>query len=454
MVHMPDSEAGRSMSVGTNRGSQPLVAILGRPNVVKSTLFNRLVGGRVAVVEDMPGTTRDRIYGEIEWRGQGMAVVDTAGIAWRQPEPVAADAEAQARLAAAEADLALVVVDVTTGPTELDVRVAREVKRAGRPHLLVVNKADTLQHRELVSEFYSLGLGEPIAVSAMHGTATGDLLDAIQNRLPRVEYRVETDLRPRLAIVGRPNVGKSSLVNVLLGETRSLVHDAPGTTRDSVDTLLEWEGQEVWIVDTAGIRRRGHIDPGVEQHSVLRAVRSIQHADIGIVVVDAFEGPTAQDAHVAGFVLDAGKGVVILANKWDLVVGKESSDRVDHHLRRIFHFLPESPVAKISALTGRHVDHVLPMALEVHRARHVQVLTSRLNVFLRSWIGRRDPPSRRGRIARFKYATQSGVAPPQFTLFFSNPESIHRSYRRYLENGLREEYGFNGTPVEVKLRAS
>ena len=451
---MPESGKTPSTRIGIDRAAQPLVAIVGRPNVGKSTLFNRLVGGRVAVVEDIPGTTRDRIYGEIEWRGRGMAVVDTAGIAWRQPAPVALEAEAQARLAAAEADLSLVVVDVMTGPTELDMLVAREVQRSGRPHLLVVNKTDTPQHRDRVSEFYSLGLGEPFAVSAMHGTATGDLLDAIQSRLPQVEYRVETDLRPRLAIVGRPNVGKSSLVNELLGESRSLVHEAPGTTRDSVDTLLEWEGEEVWIVDTAGIRRRGHIEPGVERHSVLRAVRSIQHADVGLVVVDAFEGPTAQDAHVAGFVLDAGKGVVILANKWDLVVGKEFSDRVDHHMRRVFHFLPESPLAKISALTGRHINRVLPMALEVHRARHLRVPTSRLNVFLRSWIGRRDPPSRRGRVARFKYATQSGVAPPEFTLFFSRPESIHRSYQRYLENGLREEYGFNGTPVQVKLRTS
>jgi GTP-binding protein len=451
---MPESSGTPSIATGIKQVVQPLVAIVGRPNVGKSTLFNRLVGGRVAVVEDMPGTTRDRIYGEIEWRGRGMAVVDTAGIAWRDPVPVAAEAEVQARLAAAEADLSLVVVDAMTGPTELDMRVAREVQRSGRPYLLVVNKTDTPQQQDRVSEFYSLGLGQPVGVSAMHGTATGDLLDSIQSRLPQVEYRAETDLRPRLAIVGRPNVGKSSLVNAMLGEARSLVHDAPGTTRDSVDTLLTWEGEEVWIVDTAGIRRRGHIEPGVEQHSVLRAMRSIQRADVGIVVVDAFEGPTAQDAHIAGFVLDAGKGIVILANKWDLIVGKEFSDQADHHLRRVLHFLPESPLAKISALTGRHIGHVVPMALEVHRARNLRVLTSRLNVFLRSWIGRRDPPSRRGRVARFKYATQSGVAPPEFTLFFSNPEHIHISYRRYLENGLREEYGFNGTPVRVKFRAS
>ena len=430
------------------------IAIVGRPNVGKSTLFNRLVGKKSALTDPQPGVTRDRREGIVDFGTNSFGIIDTAGLEATPQSELENNMQNQTISAIASAHLVLLVIDGRSGLMPLDEHFNELVRKSNKPALVVVNKSEGRAGDSTQLEAFSLGLGEPIAVSAMHGTATGDLLDAIQNRLPRVEYRMETDLRPRLAIVGRPNVGKSSLVNVLLGETRSLVHDAPGTTRDSVDTLLEWEGQEVWIVDTAGIRRRGHIDPGVEQHSVLRAVRSIQHADIGIVVVDAFEGPTAQDAHVAGFVLDAGKGVVILANKWDLVVGKEFSDRVDHHLRRIFHFLPESPVAKISALTGRHVDHVLPMALEVHRARHVQVLTSRLNVFLRSWIGRRDPPSRRGRIARFKYATQSGVAPPQFTLFFSNPESIHRSYRRYLENGLRDEYGFNGTPVEVKLRAS
>lgn len=432
----------------------PLVAIIGRPNVGKSTLFNRLLGTRVAVVEDVPGTTRDRIYGEMEWLGRGIAIVDTAGIAWRGQAPVEADAERQARLAATEADLALIVTDVTTGPTEIDIAVAREVLRRGRPHLLVVNKVDSVQHRERVHEFYALGLGEPLPISAIHGTATGDLLDAIVAHLPDFTYQTLTDVRPRFAIVGRPNVGKSSLVNALLGEARTIVSDVPGTTRDSVDTLMDWAGDEIWLIDTAGIRRRGHITPGVEQHSVLRAVRSIRDADVGIVVIDAYEGPTAQDAHVAGFVMDSGKGVVVVANKSDLTVGKEATAKIDHHLRRIFHFLPESPVARVSALTRRHLDRVMPMALEVHRARQQRISTSRLNVFLRAWIGRRDPPSRRGRVARFKYATQIGVSPPQFTLFFSGPEYIHRTYRRYLENGLREEFGFYGTPIRVHLRAS
>ncbi len=432
----------------------PLVAIIGRPNVGKSTLFNRLMGSRVAVVENQPGTTRDRIYGEIEWRGRGLALVDTAGLAWRDPAPVAARAEAQARMAAADADLSLLVTDAMTGPTELDRAVAREVLRAGRNCLLVVNKVDAPPQRERVPEFYTLGLGEPLAVSAVHGTASGDLLDAILARLPAATRPSTPDAHPRFAIIGRPNVGKSSLLNALLGEARTLVHDAPGTTRDSVDTLLAWEGRPVWLVDTAGIRRRGHVERGVEHHSVLRALRSIQHADVGIVVVDAHEGPTAQDAHVAGYVLDAGKGVTIAANKWDLVRGKEAAARIDHHLRRIFHFLPESPMARISAVTQRNLDHVIPMALEVYDARQQRIPTSRLNLFLREWVGRRDPPSRRGRPARFKYATQTGASPPEFALFFSNPDHVHRSYLRYLENGLRATFGFNGTPVHLTLRAS
>ena len=451
---MASESAGNLSPASTVAGGAALVAIVGRPNVGKSTLFNRLMGSRVAVVADQPGTTRDRIYGEIEWRGRGLAIVDTAGIAWRDPAPVAAHAEAQARLAAAEADLALIVTDATTGPTELDQTVAREVLRAGRPHLLVVNKVDAPQHRDRVPEFYALGLGDPMAISAMHGTATGDLLDAMADRLPGTEYRAVADTRPRIAIVGRPNVGKSSLLNALLGEARALVHDAPGTTRDSVDTLVEWEGHEVWLVDTAGIRRRGHIERGIEQHSVLRAMRSMQHADVGVVVIDAFEGPTQQDAHVAGFVLDAGKGVTVAANKWDLVRGKEAVARVEHHLGRIFHFLPQSPLVRISARTGRNLDHVLPMALEIHRTRRRRIATSRLNAFLRAWVGRRDLPSRRGRAARFKYATQTGVAPPEFALFFSNPEHVHRSYVRYLENGLRQEFGFDGTPMRLSLRST
>ena len=269
----------------------PLVALIGRPNVGKSTLFNRLVGERSAVVEPQAGTTRDRIYGELEWRGRAFAVVDTAGIAWHDPAPVAEAAVAQARAASDEADLVLVVTDVLTGVTDLDGIVAREVLKRERPHLLVVNKADHMDLRLDTGEFYALGLGEPMAISAMHGTATGDLLDAVAERLPAVAYAGESDALPRLAIVGRPNVGKSSLLNALLGEPRALVHEMPGTTRDSVDTVLEWEGQSIRLIDTAGIRRRGHIDTGVEYHSVLRAVRSIQRCDVGIWSSTPTRGP-------------------------------------------------------------------------------------------------------------------------------------------------------------------
>ncbi len=432
----------------------PIVALVGRPNVGKSTLFNRFVGERVAVVEDFPGTTRDRIYGELEWRGRAFALVDAAGIAWRDPGPVAEAAVVQAEIAADEADLVLVVADVTSGVADLDQRVAQRVLRSGRPHLLVVNKADSEDRRRDVSEFLALGLGEPHAVSALHGTASGDLLDAIIDRLPAVEYVDAAGDEPRISIVGRPNVGKSSLLNAILGEERALVHAEPGTTRDSIDTLMEWDGRSIRLIDTAGMRRRGHIRPGVESHSVMRAVRSMQRADVGILVVDGAEGPTNQDAHIGGMLLEAGKGAVVAVNKWDLVTDDYVRTSVERDLERILHFLPESPLVRISARTGLRVKLVLPAALEVFDARRRRVTTSRLNAFLRDWIGRREPPSRRGRAARFRYATQTGADPPTFLLFFAHPEQVHPTYVRYLENGLRQEFAFDGTPVRVRLRES
>ena len=432
----------------------PIVALVGRPNVGKSTLFNRLIGERIAVVEDFPGTTRDRIYGELEWRGRAFALVDTAGIAWRDPEPVAAAAIHQAEIAAAEADLLVVVTDVRTGPTDLDQTVAGTVRRAGRPHLLVVNKADSQTQRENVAEFFGLGLGDPYAISALHGTATGELLDGIVARLPTVEVADPEDERPRFVIAGRPNVGKSSLLNALLGHERALVHETPGTTRDSIDTLMTWEGREIWLIDTAGMRRRGHVEPGVERHSVLRAVRSVQRADVGILVSDAGQGAAAQDAHIAGLLLEAAKGLVIVANKWDLVQEPNARDEAERGLRRMLHFAPESPLLRISALTGRNVRNVIPAALEVYAARQTRVTTPKLNRFLREWVGRRDSPAKRGRRARFKYGTQVAANPPTFLLFFSNPEIVHPSYIRYLENGLRDEFGLNGTPIRLRLRES
>ena len=432
----------------------PIVALLGRPNVGKSTLFNRLMGKRIAVVEDFPGTTRDRIYGELEWRGRTLALVDTAGIAWHDPSPVAAAAVVQAELAAEEADLLLVVTDAQTGIVDLDQAVARRVLRSGRPYILVVNKADGDYQRQETGIFVSLGLGDPQAISALHGTATGGLLDAIIDLLPAVAHDELEDEHPRVAIVGRPNAGKSSLLNTVLGEQRALVHESPGTTRDSIDTLVEWDGTSLWLVDTAGMRRRGRIQPGVERHSVLRAVRSTQRADVAILVVDAHEGPTAQDAHIAGLVLDAATGVVVAANKWDLLDDPDRRGQVERNLERLFHFLPESPVIRTSALSGRNVQSIIPAALKVVHARQTRITTSHLNRFLRDWIGRRDPPSHHGRQSRFKYATQVGVSPPTFLLFFSAPNNVHATYLRYLENGLRETFDFDGTPIEIRTRQS
>lgn len=445
------AETGRT---GRPRGL-PLVALVGRPNVGKSSLFNRFVGDRMAVVEEAPGTTRDRVYGELEWRGRGFAVVDTAGIAWRDPAPVAAAAERQAELAAREADLVVVVVDGTVGPTDLDLTVARRVLRSGRPHVLLVNKVDDQRQHIDLSEFYALGLGDPLPISALHGTASGDVLDAILERLPDIAYQPDDIVRPQIAIVGRPNVGKSSLVNAILGHERVVVHEAPGTTRDSVDTLVTNAGQELWLIDTAGLRRRGHIEPGVEQHSVLRALRSIQRCDVGVLMIDAAEGPTEQDAHVAGFLLEAHKGIVLALNKWDLLEGGEAPVRaLDLAVARVLQFLPNSPVVRISALTGRSVAEVLPAALAVYQARQTRIPARRLNTLVRTWVARRDPPSRKGRTARFKYVTQVGVNPPEFVFLYAHPELVHPTYRRFLENGLRAEYPFAGTPLVIHLRAA
>ena len=346
------------------------------------------------------------------------------------------------------------VTDVRTGVVDLDQAVARRVLRSGRPHLLVVNKADDEHHRQAAGAFVSLGLGAPQALSALHGAATGELLDAVAARLPSVAHDEPSEEHPRVAIVGRPNAGKSSLLNAVLGEQRALVHELPGTTRDSVDTLVDWEGASLWLVDTAGMRRRGRVQPGVEQYSVLRTVRSTQRADVAIVVADADEGVTAQDAHIAGFVLDASTGVVVAANKWDLLADADRRRKVEQDLERLFHFLPDSPVIRTSALSGRNVKQLIPAALQVFNARQKRISTSLLNRVMREWTGRRDPPSHHGRLARFKYATQVGVNPPAFLMFFSAPHNVHSTYLRYLENGLRRTFGFDGTPIKIRLRES
>jgi GTP-binding protein len=441
---------------------QPIVAIVGRPNVGKSTLFNKLIGERRAIVEDEPGTTRDRLYGEAEWHGREFTIVDTAGILpGEEDEATASMAEivratrAQAQLAIDEADAILFLVDVKQGITAADEEVAEMLRQTSKPVLLGANKADSLERVQNAVEFWNLGLGEPIPVSAYHGTGTGDLLDALYEALPPFEEDADEEYALKIAIVGRPNVGKSSLLNRLLGTERVVVSDVPGTTRDTIDTVVEYNGQKILMIDTAGIRRRGRIDQGIEKYSVLRALRAIERADVALLMIDATEGVTAQDAHIAGMVLEAYKGIAVLVNKWDAIEkDNETFDAWNRHVQSALHFIPYAPTLFISAKTGQRVEKIIELGLQINGERNTRVPTAKINTILREAV-RTHPPSsiHKGAHLRIFYATQAQVAPPVF-LFFSNaPQEIHFSYKRYLENRIREQYPFVGTPIILVFKS-
>ena len=431
---------------------KPIVAIVGRPNVGKSTLFNRLVGRRLAIVDEVPGTTRDRLYADAEWAGKKFTLVDTGGLELAARDELIAQVRAQAQLAIAEADVIIFMTDVTTGLTAGDEEVAEVLRRSAKPVLLAANKADNPALRQAALEFYRLGLGDPYPISALHGTGTGDLLDQVVASFP-AEVEEEEIEAVRIAIVGRPNVGKSSLLNRILGYERAIVHEAPGTTRDAVDTLLDWEGKPVVLIDTAGIRRRGRIEPGVEKYSVLRALRAIDRADVVLLLIDATEGVTAQDAHIAGYILEEAKGVMVVVNKWDLV-RKDAHTREEYtrRIRTSLRFLDYVPILFISALTGQGVGRVLPTALRVREERLVRIPTAELNRIVQDAVARHAPPSKAGKRLKFYYATQASVDPPTFVFFVNDPELVHFSYERYLENRIREHYSFLGTPLKLSFR--
>jgi GTP-binding protein len=441
---------------------KPIVALVGRPNVGKSTLFNRLIGQRKAIVEDIPGTTRDRLYGDAEWNGRQFTVVDTAGLLFEAddlPEgtpqvEIARHVREQARIAIAEADAIIFMVDVVEGLTASDADVAEVLRSTYKPVVLAANKADNQGRALDATEFYALNLGEPIAMSAYHGIGTGDVLDRLAEALPVVEEE-EDEATIKVAIVGRPNVGKSSLLNRLLGQERSVVSSVPGTTRDAIDTLIDVNGTQVVLIDTAGIRRRGKIEQGLEKYSVLRALRAIERADVALLLIDAEEGITAQDTHVAGMILEQLKGVAILVNKWDLIVkDNETFNAFTSQVREAFKFIPYAPLLFISAKSGQRVDQVLPLALEIAQERQRRVPTSELNALLRDAVYDHPPTSiHKGAHLRLFYATQPQVAPPVFLFFSNNAEQIHWGYERYLENRIREAYGFTGTPIKIVFRS-
>ncbi|MCI0477116.1 MAG: ribosome biogenesis GTPase Der, partial [Anaerolineales bacterium] len=439
--------------------TKPIVAIVGRPNVGKSTLFNRLIEERLAIVSETAGTTRDRLYGEVEFAGREFIVVDTGGLALDDradlpgtPAAMLAGVRAQAQIAMDEADTIVFITDVEQGATPGDFEIARILRQTDKPVYLVVNKADNDTRAQDAVEFFKLGLGDPIPISALHGVGVGDLLDAIIAHLPPETTEPPSNI-PHLAIVGRPNVGKSSLLNAILGEERAMVSDIPGTTRDALDTELVWDGQQVVLIDTAGLRKRGHIEQGVEKYSTLRALRAIQRADVALLVIDADAGVLAQDQHVASYILAEGKGVVIVVNKWDLIEKDEHTlDEFTEKIRSALDFIAYAPVVFVSAKTHQRVRQVIERALIVREAFRLRVQTSELNEMLREATRKHAPTSKGKRMLKFLYATQVEGSPPTFVFFVNDKRLVHFTYERFLENQIRARWSFEGAPLRMIFR--
>ncbi len=431
--------------------NKPVVAIVGRQNVGKSTLLNRVVGKRLAIVEDIPGTTRDRIFASVSWQGAEFIMVDTGGLEVDAQSPLAQGVTEQVEAAISEADVILFLVDAQTGVTATDRDIADRLRRVGKPLLLVANKADNARLEMQAVEFYELGLGEPLAISAHHGRGTAELMDKIVSRLPPAPPETKV-VGMKLAIVGRPNVGKSMLLNALVGSQRAIVDDSPGTTRDAADTLFDFNGQSVLLIDTSGIRRRGRVAPGIERYSVIRALRAIDRADVALLVLDATELVTAQDMHIAGYIQQAAKGVTVVVNKWDLVTHQNTKEW-DRYIRSQLKFMAYAPVLYTSAKFGHGVDKVIPQAYQVYQERLKRLPTATVNNFVQQAIATQNLPRRGKKQLKVLYATQTGVNPPTFVFFVNDPSLIHFSYRRYLENKLRQAFGFTGSPLRLVFTA-
>ena len=429
--------------------SRPIVAIVGRPNVGKSTLFNRLTGERTAIVEGQPGVTRDRIYGDAQWLNKYFTVVDTGGIDWE--EDVLTELVRQQALAAVEeADVIIFVVDGRAGLTGVDEEIGAILRRSSKPVVLCVNKVEsTEQAWEASVDFYSLGLGDPIPVSAEHGRNIGDLLDHVVAHFPE-DADVSEDDSVKIAIVGRPNVGKSSLVNKILGEERVIVSDIPGTTRDAIDTRCVFQNQNLTLIDTAGLRRKSKVEESVEYYSVLRTLRAVERSDVTVVVLDGTEGLTEQDKRIAGYAHEQGRGVILAVNKWDLV-SKETNTMRDYEtaIREQLLFLDYAPMVFISARTGQRVNRLLELCLAVNEARNMRLSTGKVNQIIHDAVAMNQPPSDKGVPLKIYYGTQVQVKPPVFLLHVNRKDLLHFSYVRYLENRIRQEFNFMGTPIMI-----
>lgn len=431
----------------------PVVAVVGRPNVGKSTFFNRVLGQRVAIVEDRPGVTRDRNFARADWNGRTFYLVDTGGLVEGSDEPMDRLIRQQVLTAIAEADVLVQVVDGKAGPHPLDYAIAEHLRKTRKPVVLLVNKVDNLGSPNATAhhDFWDLGVGEPIPMSSLSGKGSGDLLDLVVEHLPAVEG--EEDASLRVAVIGKPNVGKSSFVNRLLGEERLVVSDVAGTTRDAIDTPMQYHGRTLVFVDTAGLRRQSKIDDGVEFYSSLRTERAIERADVCLLLIDATEGLAQQDLKIAQKAWDAGCGLVLVANKWDLVEKDNTTvPRFEKEIRNRAPFLKWVPILFTSTLTGQRVHRVLEMIVEVEEQRQRRIPTHQVNDVLRALVTRTKPPHFHGRPVKFLYGTQAAVAPPTMVLFVNLPDGVPESYERYLHNGFREAWGFDGVPLRIHLR--
>jgi GTP-binding protein len=433
--------------------SVPIVAIVGRPNVGKSMLFNRIVGKRISIVEDTPGVTRDRIYADAEWSGHRFTVIDTGGLEISSADTIIKATKKHAEIAIESAEVIIFTVDGKQGLTSADEEVAEILRKAGKPVVLAVNKIDNQKQQSDIYDFYRLALGEPIPVSAAHGLNIGELLDEVVKNFKLSQEIIYDDEYIKTAVIGRPNVGKSSLINRILGEERVIVSDIPGTTRDAVDTLFKHDGSTYVFIDTAGMRRRGKVEEALEYYSVLRGLSAIERSDVVLMVLDATESVTEQDKKIAGYAHEKGRAVVLVVNKWDLIEKNENTiNQFRDRVRSSLIFMQYAPIIFISAKTGQRVNRVIELIKYVADQHAMRIQTSMLNQFLQDAVSMVEPPSDRGRRLKLFYMTQTGVKPPRFSIFVNDPELVHFSYKRYIENQLRSSFGLEGTPIHLSFK--
>ncbi|EUJ31062.1 ribosome biogenesis GTPase Der [Listeria cornellensis] len=431
---------------------KPVVAIVGRPNVGKSTIFNRIVGERVSIVEDIPGVTRDRIYNSADWLGRDFNIIDTGGIDLGD-EPFLAQIKAQAEIAIDEADVIIFITNGREGVTDADEQVAKILYRSKKPIVLAINKVDNPEMRDQVYDFYSLGFGEPFPISGSHGLGLGDLLDEVFKKFPELDEEEYDENVIKFSLIGRPNVGKSSILNALLGEQRVIVSDIAGTTRDAIDTPYEFEGQEYVMIDTAGMRKRGKVYESTEKYSVLRAMRAIERSDVVLVVLNAEEGIREQDKRIAGYAHEAGRGILVVVNKWDAIEKDEKTmNAFIQDIREQFLFLSYAPIVFVSAVTKQRLTNLFPMINDISNNHSLRVQSSLLNDVIMDAVAMNPSPMDKGKRLKIYYTTQVAVRPPTFVVFVNEPEMMHFSYERFLENRIRDAFPFDGTPIRLIAR--